>query len=79
MTHLLLSIGLTRDSAVLLWGKLLAVAALIASGTLDLCYWSAYVGAPLSTTHVHIVQVAAVVVLYLAGQYSTSPLPAKRP
>ncbi len=47
---------------------------------LDLRYatWAANLGIPLSATGVHWVQAIAVILLWLAGQYSTSSLPGKR-
>lgn len=66
--------GITHDSALWAWGKVLSVAALVASGALDLTYWSQYLGIHLNTTEIHWGQVLAIVALYLSGQYSGSPL-----
>lgn len=74
LTNIFSNYGLTHDSAVWVWGKALSVAALIASGALDLTYWGTYLGLHLSTTEIHWAQVAAVAALYISGQYSGSPL-----
>jgi hypothetical protein len=74
LTSTLTNLGLTHDSAILLWGKILSIAALIASGALDLPYWATYLGLHVSVTEIHWAQAVAVAALYLSGQYSGSPL-----
>lgn len=77
LTTLFSQFNLTRDSAWWLWGKILSVATLITSGVLDLTFWAQYVGLHPSISEVHIVQVLAIIALYISGQYSTSSLPGK--
>lgn len=74
LTNLLIDVGISRDSWLWFWGKLLSVATLITSGTLDLTYWAQYVGLHPTTTQVHIAQATAIALLWLSGQYSSSPL-----
>jgi hypothetical protein len=71
MTQWLIDRGLTRDSAVWLWGRLAAGAALVSSGLVPL---DAYVGPSWAKA----LTVAAVLVLWLSGKYDSSPLPGKR-
>ena len=77
-SNLLISWGISRDDKLWLWTKLLAIATLITSGVVDVGYWAGYVGLHPSVTTVHWVQVIAIVLLYLSGQYSTSSLPGKK-
>lgn len=78
LTNILLGLGLNRDHAALLWGKLLSIALLINSGVFDLPTQAAHLGITLSPTGAHWIQATAVIVLYLSGQYSTSALPPAR-
>jgi hypothetical protein len=77
LTRIFLSLGLTRDSMVWFWGKIVAISALIASGMLDLNYWLSYVGLHPTVYEIRWVQVISVIILYFSGQYSNSLLPGK--
>lgn len=78
LTNLLLTLGLNRDHWAFLLGKVVSIAALITTGVLDVGYWACDIGLDITSHQVHLVQVGAVVVLYLSGQYSTSQLPGER-
>ena len=67
LTNQLVSLGLTRDSLIWFWSRLVAGSLLIASGLIPL---DQYVG-----KWAKAIQVSAVVILWLAGKYDTSPLP----
>lgn len=71
MTKYLIELGLTRDSLVWFWSRLVSGALLIASGLVPL---DGYVG----TKGAKVVQVVAVLVLWLGGKYDSSPLPGKK-
>lgn len=69
----LIGLGLTRDSAAWFWGRLVSGATiLLAAGPLGLL--DAYVSEPWQKT----LTVIAVIVMWLAGKYDSSPLPAAR-
>ena len=73
LTDLVLSLGLTRDSWLWFWGRLVSGATLIlAAGPLDLL--DAYV----SDNWQKALTVLAVIVMWLAGKFDSSPLPAAR-
>lgn len=73
LTNLALSLGLTRDSAAWFWGRLVAGATLIlAAGPLDLL--DPYVSDNWQKT----LTVLAVIIMWLAGKFDSSPLPAGR-
>lgn len=76
-TNLFTNCGITRDSALWFWGKVLSIATLVTSGVLDLPYWAGYLGIHATTTEIHWVQVLAVIALYISGQNSTSNLKGK--
>lgn len=78
LTNLFLALGLNRDHWAFLVGKILSLATLITSGVIDLTYWAAQLGIHITPVGVHWIQVVAVAVLYLSGQFSTSSLPAKK-
>jgi hypothetical protein len=63
--------GFTRDDAVWVWSKFTGLAALIATGVLPLDGY-------LSPQAVKVIQLAAVVALYLGGQNGNSPLPGRK-
>lgn len=65
--------GVTRDSVGWGWAKVVALAGLIVSGALK----PSDLG--LTDQQSHVVSFICSVVLYLAGQASTSPLPGKPP
>jgi len=71
MTNPLAKLGLTRDSAIWLWTKLLGLAGLVVAGAID----PARLG--LSDGHAHVVMALCAALLYLGGQLSTSSLPGK--
>ena len=77
LTNWLITLGLTRDSMVWLWSRLAAVAALIASGALDIGGVSTYLGLHLPPTGQHWVTAVCVIVLWLSGKMDSSPLPGK--
>jgi hypothetical protein len=63
--------GLTRDSVLLVWGKVLSLCVLITTGVVDPASFG------LSEKQKHYVMVAAGAIAYIAGQLSTSGLPGK--
>lgn len=79
ITNLLLSLGLTRDSAVFFWGRVLALCSLIVSHAFDVGAQLAALGFPIGTVGVHRIEVVAIVVLWLASVNATSPLPGAPP
>ena len=68
LTNLLLSLGLTRDSLVWFWSRLVTGALLIGSGLVPL---TNYVGPGTAKA----LTVTAVLILWLSGKYDSSPLP----
>ena len=68
MTSFLISLGVTRDSFLFVWGQLLSGAALIATGFIPLAN---YVGPKWA----HGLTIAAIAILWFSGKYNTSPLP----
>jgi hypothetical protein len=74
LTTWFVSLGLTRDSAVWFWGRLVSGATLfLGYVVLD----PMTVGQYLTATEVKAVTLLAVVVLWLAGKYDSSPLKGK--
>ena len=71
ITNLILTLGLTRDSALWFWGRLSSGALLVVSGLVPL---DAYV----SPGWHKVITVGAAVVLWLSGRYDTSPLPGEK-
>lgn len=71
ISQYLIDWGLTRDSLVWFWGRIVSGSLLIASGVLPLDKY-------LSPTWQHIIQVTAVIVLWFSGKYDSSPLPGKK-
>lgn len=74
LTRLFVRFGLTRDMAIWFWSKLLAAATLIADRVIDLAYWLTYLGWHPTETLIHRLTIGAVVLLWIAGSYSQSPL-----
>lgn len=70
ITTLLLKYGVTRDSLLWVWSKLCAAAALVVAGFVPLDRY-------MSDQHQHWAVAVAAIVLFLAGQYNSSPLPGK--
>ena len=70
ITSVLISLGITRDSLLWFWSRLVAGSLLVASGLIPL---EDYVGSWSRT-----IQVSAVIVLWLSGKYDSSPLPGKK-
>lgn len=68
LTNAIISLGLTRDSLLWFWSRLVSGALLIVSGLVPL---DAYV----TPTQHKILTVSAAVVLWLGGKYDSSPLP----
>lgn len=70
-------LGFTRDDAT--WGRLqaLSLAALVASGTIDLQYWAGYLGIHLGVIAQHWIITIAAVTLWISGKNDTSDLPGK--
>lgn len=66
--------GITRDSVLFLWGKILSALTLIVTGVLQIQSVADFVGIHLTEVDAHRIWAVAVVVLYLSGQYSTSSL-----
>ena len=75
ITNLFLALGLTRDSSVFVWGRLLALCGLIGSHVFDIGAQLAALGVPIGAVGVHRIEVLAIVVLWLASVNGTSPLP----
>ena len=71
ITNFFISIGLTRDSWVWFWSRLVTGSLLIASGLVPL---GDYIGPKTAKG----VQIAAVMILWLSGKYDSSPLPGKK-
>lgn len=71
MTTWLARLGLTRDSALLVWGKLVGLAGVIVAGGFD----PKTLG--LSERQAKAVTVAAGLIVYASAQYSHSGLPSK--
>lgn len=63
--------GITRDSGLWFWSKVVSLAGLVVSGTLDLSALG------LNDHQRHVVTIVCGAVAYLAGQMSTSALPGK--
>lgn len=75
LTNLLMSLGLTRDSGVWFWGRVVAIAALVSSGAIDLPWIGDYLGVHISETAIHWITAICVVVLWFSGKFDASPLP----
>ena len=71
ITNTLISLGLTRDSWVWFWSRLVTGSLLIASGLVPL---GEYIGPKTAKA----LQIAAVLILWLSGKYDSSPLPGKK-
>lgn len=75
LANLLINLGFTRDSKVWRWARISAVLTLIASGQVDIIGLGAWLGIHLTATAAHWITAIAVLVLWFAGTYDTSPLP----
>lgn len=73
----LMSLGLTRDSGVWFWSRVSAVAALVASGAVDVLGIADWLGIHLSDHHAHWVTAICVAVLWIGGKFDSSPLPGR--
>lgn len=71
MSSFLISLGLTRDSAIWFWSKLINGAILTMSGIIPL---NQYVG----DKGAHIVTIVCAVLLWFSGHYDSSSLPGKK-
>jgi hypothetical protein len=73
LTNLILQLGLTRDSLVWFWGRLVTASTILAAaGPFDL------MDPYLSDDAQKWVVLVAVIILWLAGRYDSSPLPGRR-
>lgn len=72
LTNAFLSLGLTRDSLVWFWSRLVTGALLLASGVVPL---DQYIGPRWEKA----LTVTCVIILWLAGKFDSSPLPGKKP
>lgn len=77
LTNLLMALGLTRDSKVWLWSRVIAIAYLVAAPGTDLIGIAGWVGIPLSPVWAHRLVALAIVTLWFAGNYDASKLPGK--
>lgn len=69
MTGFLVSLGLTRNSLIWFWGRVVSGALLVVAGGTSLL-------APYLSAHeTKAVTIAAVVILWFSGKYDSSPLP----
>jgi hypothetical protein len=75
LTTVVTQTGLTRDSRVWLWSRITAIAAIVASGAVDVVGLSDWLGIHLTATAAHWVTAVAVIVLWVGGKYDSSPLP----
>lgn len=73
MIEFLKTVGVTRDSALFLWSRIVSLAVLIATGVLPLDQ----IGLPLTDAQKHTVMVVAGLIAYLSGKLATSPLPGR--
>jgi hypothetical protein len=73
MIEFLKTLGITRDSALFLWGRIVSLAVLVATGVLPLDQ----LGLPLTDSQKHTVMVVCGLIAYLSGKLATSPLPGK--
>lgn len=72
ISSFLISLGLTRDSWVWFWSRLVGAALIVvAPGIIPL---DQYVGEKWAK----IIQIIAVLILWFAGKYDSSPLPGKK-
>ena len=71
ITNSLISLGLTRDSWIWFWSRLVTGSLLIASGLVPL---GDYIGPKTAKG----LQMVAVIILWLSGKYDASPLPGAR-
>lgn len=74
IAELLTHAGVTRDDQKWFWLQVLAVAGVIASGSLDLNAVAGYLGLHPSETTLHWITAASTAVLWFAGNMKTSPL-----
>lgn len=63
------SLGFTRDDAVWLYSRIVAGAALLTSGLVDLTKWGFTPG------WVRAITIASVILMWFSGKYDSSPLP----
>lgn len=76
ITNVLRASGVTRDMKALVWTRVLMVAALLTSHVFDVAAQLAQLGIQIGPVGVRRIEVAAIILLWLAGRYGTSPLPA---
>ena len=74
-TQFLIKHGFTRIDMTWIWCQAVGISTLIIANVANLSANFAYIGIPLTELDIHRISVAAAVVLYVGGKYSTSPLP----
>lgn len=77
LANLLISLGLTRDSQIWNWSRVIAIAWLVVAPGTDLIGIAGWLGIPLSPVWAHRLVAAAIVVLWFSGNYDASKLPGK--
>jgi hypothetical protein len=73
MMCFLVRLGITRDSGLWWWGKVVSLAGMVTTGLLRPADFG------LSDAQAHWVSVGCGVIAYISGQMSTSGLPGKQP
>lgn len=68
---------LTRDSAFILWGKIVGAAGVIATTATDPTFNIIDVSWLISSVHLHQAQALSALVLFISAKLSASPLPSK--
>lgn len=71
ITNTLLTLGVTRDSLLWFWGRLVSGALLISMGLIPLDQY-------VSPDWQKAITVGAAIVLWLSGKYDSSPLPGNK-
>ncbi len=75
IANLMIRLGWSRDDLKWPLAQLVTVAGLITSNVINVPYWFGYLGIPISELNVHRLMVAAIIILWVAGKYNSSPLP----
>jgi hypothetical protein len=76
ITNLFLSLGLTRDSLVWFWSRLVSGAAIV----LSIVVSGSHILDPyVPPSAMKVLAILAVLVLWLAGKFDSSPLPGQKP
>lgn len=77
LTNVFIRLGWSRDDRKWLVAQIVSAATLITSNAINLAYWFAYLGIPISEVAIHRILVLATIILWLAGRYATSNLPSQ--